>query len=136
VNKTYVLDASAMVILIENRSGATRVGQLVREADRLNVPLMASVVNWAEVFYLSWTRSGEETARKALNYLSLLPIKILPVDSAQALKAAELRALHHVPYVDCLAAALSSIHQATLVTSDADFEKLGRHFPILWLKRT
>lgn len=135
MNKTYVLDASAMVVLIENRSGASRVGQLVKEADRLNVPLLASVVNWGEVFYLSWKRGGEETARKALNYLSLLPIKILPVDSAQALKAAELRALHSVPYVDCLAAALSSIHQATLVTSDHDFEKLGRHFPILWLTR-
>ena len=135
MNKTYVLDASALVVLIENRSGASRVGQLVREADRLNVPLMASVVNWGEVFYLSWTRSGEETARKALNYLSLLPINIVPVDSAQALKAAELRALHRVSYVDCLAAALSSIHQATLVTSDHDFERLGRHFPILWLKR-
>ena len=135
MHKTYVLDASAMVILIENRSGASRIGQLVKEADRLNVPLLASVVNWGEVFYLSWKRGGEETARKALNYLSLLPINVLPVDSAQALKAAELRALHHVPYVDCLAAALSSIHQATLVTSDQDFKKLGRNFPILWLTR-
>jgi predicted nucleic acid-binding protein len=133
VNKTYVLDASAMVVLIENRSGANRVGQLVKEADRLNVPLLASVVNWGEVFYLSWKRGGEETARKALDYLSFLPIKILPVDSAQALKAAELRTLYHVPYLDCLAGALSSIHQATLVTSDHDFEKLGRHFRILWI---
>lgn len=124
-----------MIVLLENRPGEGRIERLIKEADRLNIPLLASVVNWGEVFYLSWQRGGEETARKALNYLALLPIKILPVDSAQALKAAELRALHHIPYVDCLAAALSSIQQATLVTSDGDFEKLGRHFPILWIER-
>jgi predicted nucleic acid-binding protein len=54
---------------------------------------------------------------------------------AQALKAAELKARHKIPYVDCLAAALAELQRATLVTADTDFEKLGRHFPILWLSR-
>lgn len=65
--------------------------------------------------------------------LSRLPIQVLPVDLPQAQKAAELKALHKIPYVDCLAAALASLRQATLVTSDRDFEKLGRHFPLLWI---
>jgi len=135
VNPAYVLDASAMLVLLDNRPNARRVKHLIEESARSNTTLLASVVNLGEVFYLSWQRHGEQSARDTLDDLSLLPIKILPVDSAQALKAAELRALHHVPYVDCLAAALSSIHQATLVTSDHDFEKLGRQFPILWLTR-
>jgi predicted nucleic acid-binding protein len=135
VNKTYVLDASAMIVLLENRSGENRIERLIKEAERQNASLLASVVNWGEVFYFSWQHGGEEIARKALDYLSHLPIHVVPVDEPQALKAAELKALHHIPYVDCLAAALSSIHQATLVTSDTDFEKLGRHFPILWVGR-
>jgi len=135
VNKAYVLDASAMIVLLENRSGESKIERLIKEAERLNASLLASVVNWGEVFYFSWQRGGEEIARKALDYLSHLPIQVLPVDAPQALKAAELKVLHHIPYVDCLAAALSSIHQATLVTSDTDFEKLGRHFPILWVGR-
>jgi predicted nucleic acid-binding protein len=135
VNKTYVLDASALLVLLDDRPSARRVKHLIEEATRLKTTLLASVVNLGEVFYLSWQRYGEQSARDTLDDLSLLPLTILPVDSAQALKAAELRALHHVPYVDCLAAALSSIHQATLVTSDHDFERLGRHFPILWLTR-
>lgn len=32
-------------------------------------------------------------------------------------------------------ALLAILHQAILVTSDRDFEKLGRHFPILWIAR-
>jgi predicted nucleic acid-binding protein len=53
----------------------------------------------------------------------------------RVLKAGELKAVHKIPYGDCLAAALTVLNQATLVTSDRDFEKLGRHFPILWVSR-
>lgn len=123
-----------MFVLLDNRPSARRIKQLIGETDRFTT-LLASVVNLGEVFYLSWLRHGEQPARDTLDDLSLLPIQVLPVDAPQALKAAELKALHHIPYVDCLAAALSSIHQATLVTSDADFEKLGRHFSILWIER-
>ena len=135
MNRTYVLGASALLVLMDNRPNARRVKRLIDESAGSNTTLLASVVNLGDVFYISWQRQGEQSARDTLDDISLLPIKILPVDSAQALKAAELRALHHVPYVDCLAAALASIHQATLVTTDHDFEKLGRHFPILWLSR-
>jgi len=37
--------------------------------------------------------------------------------------------------VDSIAAALALLRQATLVTSDRDFEKLGRRVPVLWLAR-
>jgi predicted nucleic acid-binding protein len=135
VNRPYVLDASAMLVLVDDRPSGRRIKQLIEEAGRLNTALLASVVNVGEVFYLSWQLHGEQAARDTLDDLSLLPIQILPVDSAQVLKAAELRALHHIPYVDCLAAALASIHHATLVTSDRDFEKLGRNFTISWIER-
>jgi predicted nucleic acid-binding protein len=135
VNRSYVLDASALLVLLDNRPSARRINKLIEEGDRLNATLLASVVNLGEVFYLSWQRHGEQAARDTLDDLSHLPIQIQPVDTPQALRAAELRALHHIPYVDCLAAALSSIHSATLVTTDSDFEKLGRNFPILWIDR-
>jgi len=44
--------------------------------------------------------------------------------------------MHKIPYVDCLAAALAALNQATLVTSDRDFEKLGRDSPLLWIARS
>jgi predicted nucleic acid-binding protein len=135
VSKTYVLDASAILALLDGRPGARRVGQLIAEADRTNTTLLASVVNWGEVLYVSWQRHGAQSAHDTLDDLSRLPIHLLPVDQPQALKAAELRALHHLPYVDCLAAALASQQHATLVTTDRDFEKLGRNFSILWIAR-
>lgn len=133
MNKTYVLDASAVLDLLADGPGANRMGQLVKQADRLSSPLIVSVANWGEVFYLSWQRYGEQSARDTMADLMQLPIRVLPVDIPQAFKAGEIKALHNIPYVDSLAAALASIHHATLVTADRDFEKLGRHFPILWI---
>jgi|SRR5579872_768773 len=135
MNKTYVLDASALINLLMNTPGADQIAELVRDSNRLGSPLLVSVANWGEVFYLSWKRHGEQAARETLSYLSRLPFRVVPVDLPQALKAGEMKVLHSIPYVDCMAAALASIHRATLVTSDRDFEKLGRHFPILWIAR-
>ena len=131
--KTYVLDASALVHFIGDYSGAMRVQQLFEEADRGLVRLLASVVNIGEMFYRAWQTDGEERARNAFALVSRLPLAMIPVDLAQSLKAGEIKARNKIPYVDCLVAALASLHNATLVTSDEDFAKLGRNFPILWL---
>jgi predicted nucleic acid-binding protein len=135
INKTYVLDASAVLDILGDGPGASRMEYMLKEAHRLGNPLLASVVNWGEVFYLSWQRYGEQSARETMADLSRLPIRVVPVDLPQALKAGELKALHKIPYVDCIAASLAVEQRATLVTSDHDFVKLGRQFPILWNPR-
>ena len=134
MSKTYVLDASALLHLLTNRAGAERVERLFKEA-RPATPLLVSVVNWGEVFYISWQRHGEESARQTLADLLQLPIRVVPVDVPQVLQAGELKTVHKIPYADCFAAALATLNQGTLVTSDRDFEKLGRHFPVLWIAR-
>ncbi|MFZ1129197.1 MAG: type II toxin-antitoxin system VapC family toxin [Terriglobales bacterium] len=134
MSKTYVLDANAILDFLMNGPGAERVEYLLRGA-RPDTPLLVSAVNWGEVFYISWQRHGAESAKQTLAELLQFSIRIVPVDVAQVLKAGELKAVHKVPYVDCLAAALATLNQATLVTSDRDFEKLGRQFPILWITR-
>lgn len=135
MSKTYVLDANALLDLLTNGPGAERVEHLLKDA-RPAAPLLVSAVNWGEVFYMSWQRHGEESARQTLADLLHLPIRIVPVDVPQVLRAGELKAAHKIPYVDCFAAALAVLSQATLVTSDRDFEKLGRHFPVLWISRS
>lgn len=135
MSKPYVLDASALLDFLGNGVGADRMARLLNESGQTANPLLVSVVHWGEVFYLLWQRHGEQSARETIHDLSRLPIRVLSVELPQALKAAELKARHKIPYVDCLAAALADLERATLVTADSDFEKLGRHFPILWLSR-
>ena len=135
MTKTYVLDANALLDLIEAGPGFRKVEQLLQAALRNQAVVLTSVLNWGEVFYLLWQRRGEEKARQTIANLSRLPLQIVVVDFLQALQAGELKALHKIPYVDCVTAALAILHRAVLVTSDRDFEKLGRHFPILWIVR-
>jgi predicted nucleic acid-binding protein len=133
--RDFVLDASAAIDYAQSGSGANKMEQLLADAVRRQLRLYISVLHLAEVFYLTWQKTGEERARETVAGFSRLPIQIVQVDLPQALKAGELKARHKIPYVDCIAAALALQQNATLVTADRDFEKLGRHFPILWLTR-
>ena len=54
MNRTYVLDASALLVLMDNRPNARRVKRLIDESAGSNTTLLASVVNLGEVFYISW----------------------------------------------------------------------------------
>jgi predicted nucleic acid-binding protein len=132
--RIYVLDASALLHFIDDDSGAARVERLIKDA-RDTTPLLISLVNWGEVFYHQWQERGEETARRTMSNLARLPLDLIAVDLAQIMKAGELKAVHKIPYVDCIAAALAVVRQATLVTSDRDFDKLGRQFPVPWVGR-
>jgi predicted nucleic acid-binding protein len=133
--KTYVLDANALLDYVQEGPGHGTVERLLREAFRGGGTLMISVINIGEVFYPLWKIKGEQIARRTIHDLTLLPIKIVPVDLAQALSAGELKARHKIPYADGIAAALALAHHATIVSSDRDFEKLGRRIPMLWLSR-
>ena len=135
MSKSYVLDANAVLHFVEDGPGAKRVEQLFKHALRERSRVLMSVVNWGEVFYHSWQRDGEESARRLLVDLSRLPLELIPVDLSQALQAGEIKARHKIPYVDCIAAGLAILHHAVLVTSDRDFEKLGRRVEVLWIER-
>jgi predicted nucleic acid-binding protein len=134
--KTYVLDASAVLDFLENGAGAVRVEQILNGAHKRDNAVAMSVMNWGEVFYNAWQHHGEEAARTAIARLSRLPIEIVPVEQEQALKAGEIKALHGLSFVDCVAAALAELRRSILVTADRDFQKLGRRVQVLWIARS
>ena len=134
--RNYVFDASAVLDLFENGPGAARVEQLITSAHKGETSLAVSVLNWGESFYAIWQHHGEERARSEMARLSRLPLEIVPVDELQALKAGEIKVLHKLSFVDCIAAALAETRESILVTADRDFQKLGRRVQVLWLARS
>src|SRR5947209_6534126 len=134
--RAYVLDASAVLDLLENGRGAGRVEQILTSAHRRESTVSISVMNWGEVFYNLWQNHGEEAARNGIARLSRTLIEIVPVDKEQALKAAEIKAFHKLSFVDCVAAALAELRNSILVTADRDFQKLGRRIQVLWSVRS
>jgi len=135
MSKSHVLDASAVLDFVEGGPGGKRVEQLFKDVLGKRSRVLMSVVNWGEVFHPAWQQHGAESARRLLADLSRLPL-VVPVDLSQSLQAGETTARHKIPYVDCIAAGLATLHQAVLVTSDPEFEKLGRRVEVLWIARS
>lgn len=91
-----------------------------------------SVVNWGEVYYSVWRAKGPGVALKVVADIAQLPIELIDADYELTQRAAEFRAEHKLPYVDCFAAALAVLRKASLMTSDADFTHVQKQIAILW----
>ncbi|HVH70678.1 MAG TPA: type II toxin-antitoxin system VapC family toxin [Candidatus Dormibacteraeota bacterium] len=130
--KRIVLDASAVMTFFENRPGAQKVEELLQLAMDGRRELFMSVVNWGEVYHSVWRSKGPGVALKTIAEIAQLPIELVDADYDFTKRAAELRAQHKLPYVDCFAAALALNRRAALSTSDSDFAQVEKQVTILW----
>ena len=129
----FVFDSSAVITLFENRGGADKVADLLRQAGDGKSVLLMSVVNWGEAYYSVWNTNGPGLARKVIDDLAQLPVKVISVDMQLTRLAAELKAEQKLPYADCFAASLAMQRHATLVTADSDFSRLKKKLPVILL---
>lgn len=131
--KRLVLDASALVTLLENRPGAETVEESIHLAMAGKAELLMSVINLGEVYYTVWRGRGEFAAKRALAEISQLPIQFLTADSGRALLAAEFPATRKLRYPDSFAAALAKEMDAALLTGDRDFAVISPEAEIIWV---
>ncbi len=134
--RRFVLDANALISLLEDRPGAApRVQNLIAEASRHEVPILMSAVNWGEVFYVAWRLHGETHAQETEAKLRQLPILVVAADRDRATRAAALKQKHSLGYADAFAAELAIEQGASLVTSDPEFSKIGKSLSVYLLPR-
>jgi len=134
--RKYVLDANALLAVIEARPGAAeKVRHLLAEALRQGQPLLMSAVNWGEVCYLAWRHHGEIKARQTEERLQRLPIVVMPADRERATSSGALKQKHGLGYADSFAAALAIEQRAWLVTADPEFAKMGKGLAVYPLPR-
>ena len=131
-----VLDASAIMAFYEDRPGAGKVEDLIRDAMEGKRALAMSVVNWGEVFYSVWRVKGREAADRVIAEIAQLPIDVVSADLELTRLAAEYRAKHKLPYADCFAASLAKHRKAELATADRDFIQVENELKILWTTGT
>ncbi len=131
--KRVVLDASALMIFLEDQRGAEKVEELITLAVAGKRQLLMSVVNWGEVYYSAWRMRGRQAALKVKADIAQLPVEVVNADFEVTQLAAELRAQHKLPYADAFGAALAKLRNATVVTSDADFSVVKGQIPLLFI---
>src|ERR1035438_7605038 len=132
--KIYVLDASAVIRYLTKGIGEEKVDALMRRSAKGEARLVISVINWGEALYSVAKKAGLAEATADLKTLGAL-VESVAADEAHTEAAATIRLNYKLAYADCFAAALAIRMDATLVTTDPDFLKLGRKLKILELTR-
>lgn len=128
-----VLDSYAVLAFLENEAGADEVGEMIKHARDSGKPIYLSVINWGEVYYISWRAAGRAIADRVVRILDTLPIEVVHVDREAARLAAEFKAEKKMSYADCFAAALAKLRNAALVTGDKDFKQVEDDISVIWL---
>lgn len=120
--QTYVLDASALVALLEDEPGAARVEQVIRTQSAL-LPFVALL----EVYYITWQENGESAANVRHRLLKDLPVSHLnEVDEGVLLTAGRFKAQFSVSLADALIAAFAVRNDATLLHKDPEYQALKK----------
>jgi predicted nucleic acid-binding protein len=132
--KVYILDANAVIRYLSNGVGGEKVASLIHRASNGEAQLLISVMNWGEVLYTLARLTGLSSAAADLKALSAF-VDSVSADEEMAEAAASLKFRYKIGYADAFAAALSMQMNATLVTADPDFAKLGKQLKVLALPR-
>ncbi len=117
----YLLDTSAVLALLEDEPGASRVQQILRNETVL-LPFLVSL----EVYYVSMQEKGEEAANLRYALLKALPVHHMnDVTESVLLTAARFKALHPISLADAIIAAFADRNGAVLVHKDPEYEVLS-----------
>lgn len=121
-----VLDASAILALLLDESGADRVQAVADRAERDATPCPMTTVNWGEVLYRIEQLAGPAAVPSFIEKLDGLPIALVDADRDLTIRAAMLKASRGLGLADAYCAALALTLGAPVLTCDSDFDELER----------
>ncbi len=131
--KAIVLDSWAVLAYLEDENSGQKVADLIGDAHEHGTPLLMSVVNAGEVWYILAREVSETEADKGIEGLRQLGIKFVDADWKLTRLAGMFKAKHRMSFADCFAAALAKEHKADLVTGDKEFKQVEGEVRIVWL---
>ena len=131
--QAIVLDSWAIMAYLEDESGGDKVSEAIADAHDEDIPLLMSVLNVGEVWYVIARQSSALDAENSVAQLRQLGIEFMAADWHLAKEAAKYKAKHRMSFADCFAAALTKQKNAVLLTGDPEFRQLEREIRIKWL---
>jgi len=129
-----VLDSWAIMAYLEDEPAGEHVGDVIADAHDEHIPLLMSVVNVGEVWYIIARETSPADAENSLMRLRELGIGFVEANWSLTHEAAKYKSRHRMAYADCFAAALTKQKEAILLTGDPEFKQVEREITIHWLK--
>ena len=138
MSKIYVLDACALIAVLSNEPGASKVVDVYKEVLAGTAELVMNAVNLLEVYYDDRRAHGEVAANKMLSSVKALSIRIVSdIDEALFCEAGRLKASYKISLADAFALAQTKVVDGTLLTADHhEFDAVEASEPIrfLWIR--
>ena len=131
--KVVVLDSWATIAYLEDEASAESVADIIADAHEQDIPLLMSVVNAGEVWYIVARESSVADADASINQLRDLGIEFVDADWNLAKDAGYFKSRNKMSFADCFAAALAKQRKAHLATGDPEFKQVESEIAINWL---
>jgi predicted nucleic acid-binding protein len=132
--RAIVLDSWAVMAYLEDEASAEKVADIIADAHEEKIPLLMTVVNAGEVWYILAREASVAEADASVRQLRQLGIEFINADWDLAREAGGFKAKHKMSFADCFAAALAKQRKAHLVTGDQEFKQVEADVIINWLK--
>lgn len=115
----YVLDACALIALLEDEEGADVVSNVINLANRGQATVVMHNANLLEVYYAAYRTQGKKQADLMLNKIMKLPIIINnEITNEIFAEAGRLKATYKVSFADTFALAQAIVSDGALLTCD------------------
>ncbi|MGH9970336.1 MAG: type II toxin-antitoxin system VapC family toxin [Pyrinomonadaceae bacterium] len=131
--KAIVLDSWATVAYFEDEPAAEKVADIIADAHEEGIPLLMTVVNAGEVWYIVARQTSAADADTSVKQLRDLGIEFVDADWNLAKDAGYFKSKNKMSFADCFAAALAKQRKAHLATGDPEFKQIEQEVAIIWL---
>ena len=132
--KAVVLDSWAVIAYLEDEEPAARVADIIADSHEQQIPLLMTVVNAAEVWYIVARQTSAADADSSIKQLRDIGIQFIDADWGLAKEAGYFKSKNKMSLADAFAAALAKQRKGHLVTGDPEFKQIEKEVAINWLK--
>lgn len=132
--KAFVLDSWSILAYLEDEPAGQQVADIIADAHESNTPVMMTVVNAGEIWYITARETSEGDADRTILELAQLGIQFSEADWKLAREAARFKSKGKMSFADCFAAAIAKENKADLVTGDLEFKQVESKVKISWLR--
>ena len=139
MTERYVLDACALLALLNNEKGADVVADVINAANNDKTSISMHKANLLEVYYDVFRSVSKSKADEVFGEIKNSPVNVISeISDAVFEEAGRLKALHKISFADTFALATASVNNATLLTADHhEMDKvkmIEKDFKFLWIR--
>jgi predicted nucleic acid-binding protein len=133
--KAVVLDSWAVIAYLEDEDAAAKVADMIADSHDAQIPLLMTVVNAGEVWYIVARQTSAADADLSIKQLRDIGIQFVEADWALAREAGYFKSKNKMSFADAFAAALAKQRRAHLATGDLEFKSIEKEVTISWLTK-